>query len=56
MLERKRKFVIALVALLASLGLAIGGVVEGGEWVTAVGLIVGLYGGAEAWEGIRGGS
>lgn len=56
-LDRKRKFVIALLSLLFTLGLAMGGVVDGGQWVTAVGLIVGLYGGTEAYEGRgRGGS
>lgn len=50
-LERKRKFLIALLALVFTLGLAMAGKVDGGQWVTAVGLIVGLYGGAEALEG-----
>lgn len=31
--------------------LALTGTVDGGNWVAAVGLIVGLYSGAEALEG-----
>lgn len=49
--ERKRKFTIALVALVMSFVLALVGTVDGGNWVAVTGLIVGLYGGAEALEG-----
>lgn len=49
--ERKRKFTIAALALVMSFVLALTGTVDGGNWVAAVGLIVGLYSGAEALEG-----
>jgi len=44
----QRKFVIALLALLCSFALALVGKMTGSEWVTAVGLVVGLYGAANA--------
>lgn len=50
-LDRKRKFVVAMTALVMTFVLALKQFVDGGEWVMAVGLIVGLYGGAEALEG-----
>lgn len=50
-LERKRKFVFALIATACTLGLAMAGVVDGGQWVTAILGITGLYQGAEAYEG-----
>lgn len=51
MLSRRRKFAIAGAALVMSFILALVGVVEGPQWVQVTGLIVGLYGGAEAAEG-----
>ena len=42
----KRKFVIALLALLLSAVLVFVGRVSGDHWPTTVGLIVGLYGAA----------
>lgn len=51
MLKRKRKFVIALSSLTFSFILALTGTVDGSNWVAAVGLVVGLYSGAEAAEG-----
>lgn len=47
----KRKFTVAAAGLVFTFVLALVGVVEGSQWVQAVGLIVGLYGGAEACEG-----
>lgn len=52
MLRGKRKFTIAAMALLMSFVLAFVDVVDGGNWVAVVGLVVGLYGGAEAAEGM----
>lgn len=46
----RRKFTIALLALALTFTLALLRIVAGGEWVTAVGLIVGLYAGAEMGE------
>lgn len=51
MLNRRRKFVIAAVALVMTFVLALFDVVDGSNWVGAVSAIVGLYGGAEAAEG-----
>lgn len=51
MLERKRKFAIAFVALVMTFVLALLEYVDGNNWVTAMGLIVGLYGTVEAAEG-----
>ena len=45
-------FTIALLALTMTFVLAVCGIVSGGNWVTGVGLIVGLYGGAEMGEEI----
>lgn len=50
-LERRRKFAIALVALVMSFVLALIKVVDGANWVAVTGLIVGLYAGSEALEG-----
>jgi len=52
LLYGRRKFTIALLALIMTFVLAFCGIVSGGNWVTAVGLIVGLYGGAEMGEEI----
>ena len=46
----RRKFTIALLALALTFTLALLRIVSGGEWVTAVGLTVGLYAGAEMGE------
>ena len=43
-----RKFIVAMSALTMSFILGFVKVVDGGEWVAAVGLIVGLYGAASA--------
>lgn len=45
-----RKFTVAMVALVMTfiLALPVCGVVDGGQWVAASGLIVGLFGGANA--------
>lgn len=53
MLSRKRKFIVAASGLVLSFVLALPfvGVVNGGQWVTVVGLVVGLYGSVEAAEG-----
>lgn len=50
-LERKRKFLVAMVALVFSFALSLAGIVDGGNWVAVTAAIVGLYGGAEAVEG-----
>lgn len=50
-LKRRRKFTISATALCMTFVLALTGTVNGANWVSAVGLIVGLYGGAEALEG-----
>lgn len=52
-LNGKRKFVVAMTALIMSFVLALKGgqTLSGGEWVACIGLIVGLYGAAEAAEG-----
>lgn len=48
----RRKFTIALLALVASfVGLAFRWL-DGAQWVTAIGLIIGLYSGAEMGETI----
>lgn len=47
-LYRKRKFVIAFTALAMTFVLGLTGVVDGSNWVASVGLIVGLYGMANA--------
>ena len=48
----RRKFTIALLALVMSfVGLAFGWL-DGGQWVTAIGLDIGLYSGAEMGETI----
>ena len=52
LLYGRRKFTIALLALTMTFVLAVCGIVSGGNWVTGVGLIVGLYGGAEMGEEI----
>lgn len=52
--ERKRKFIIAFVALCMTFVLALLDVVDSGGWVGSVGLIVGLYATAEAAEGAIG--
>lgn len=52
-LERRRKFTVAIVALCMSFALGLVQVLDGGQWVTAIGLILALYGGAEAWEGAQ---
>lgn len=52
-LARKRKFVVAMTALVMSFVLALTGVVSGGNWVGVTSTIVGLYAGAEAWEGAQ---
>lgn len=51
MFDRRRKFVIAASALVLTFVLALVGVVTGGNWVGAVGAIVGAYSTAEAFEG-----
>ena len=48
----KRKFTIALMALIMSFVLALMGLVTPEAWWKCVTAIVGLYTGAEAWEGI----
>lgn len=50
-LDKKRKFVVAMTALVMTFILALKGGLSGGEWVMAMAAIVGLYGGAEAIEG-----
>lgn len=52
----KRKFVVAMTALVMSFTLALADVVDGSNWVAVVGLIVGLYGASEAAEGFKGGN
>jgi len=47
----KRKFTIALTALVMTFILALLEIVDGGNWVGAVSFIVGLYAGFEAAEG-----
>lgn len=53
-LERKRKFVIAAMALFMSFVGMLAGFVAGPTWAESVRWIVGLYGGVEALEGIGG--
>ncbi len=50
----KRKFVVALLALGMSFALALVGILAGSEWVTAIGLILGLYGAANVGEHFSG--
>jgi len=47
----KRKFTIALLALILTFVLALIGVVDGSNWMMSVAAIVGLYSGFEAGEG-----
>ena len=49
-LRGKRKFVVALLALCMSFVLALAGILAGGQWVTAIGFVVGLYGAANVGE------
>lgn len=51
-LERKRKFVIASMALFMTFVGLLAGFVEGSTWAESVRWIVGLYGGVEALEGV----
>lgn len=51
MLFGRRKFAIAMTSLVMTFVLALTGVVDGGNWQGTIGLIVGLYGVAEAAEG-----
>jgi len=46
----KRKFTVALLALVMSFVLALAGILAGEQWVVAVGLVVGLYGAANVGE------
>jgi len=49
-LRGKRKFIVAMSSLLLSFIALVAGEINGAEWVTIDGLIVGLYGGAEMGE------
>jgi len=49
--DRKRKFLVAVIALVMSFILALMGILEGSQWPLTVAAIVGLYGGSEAAEG-----
>lgn len=49
-MKGNRKFSIALLSVVLTFILGLVGVVDGGNWVAAVGLIVGLFGGANAME------
>ena len=44
MLIGYRKFTVAMACWLSTSALAAAGLVDGGQYVTAIGLIVGLYG------------
>ena len=50
----KRKFTVALLALVMSFVLALADILAGSEWVTALGLIIGLYGAANVGEHFSG--
>ncbi len=49
-LRRKRKFIVAITSILLSFIALMLDKTTGAEWATIVGLVVGLYGGAEMGE------
>ena len=51
-----RKFALAAVAMLASVLALFLDKIGGGEWIGAIGVILGLYGGANIMENKNGGS
>lgn len=50
MMERKRKFLLALLALCMSFGLILLGKIDGDNWVMITSAIVGLYSAANVGE------
>jgi len=53
---KSRKFALAAVAMLASVLALFLNKIGGGEWIGAIGVILGLYGGANVIEKKSGGS
>lgn len=54
-LTGKRKFIVAMTALMMTFILALADKVEGGEWAITVSAIVGLFGVANALKSRNGG-